>query len=474
MKKIKFIIQLIMFFFILFLGNKVLAASGNLSGNKTSVDIGEEFNISLNLSGASLASMDVKVNIDTSKVEYVSSSEPNNTNFSNGRILYSWVDTTGGSNPKGNGTVVTFRLRTKNSGTANFSASGTFYDIDENSVGISLSGASITIKENIPQEPEEPEPTEPDIPDEPDNPEPPEDNNPPSEPNNNEGPNIPNEGDPNINPEPNDDNSEIHNSELIDNTPNQDNANLSSNANLKSLQIDVEGISPSFNTNITQYYIVVDNSVNNINVNAIPEDENATVNVSGNKEINTGTNLITITVTAENKSTQKKYIINVSKAIDPDSVNTNLENLAIQDVILNPEFSADILEYTATVGSNIESLNILAVPQVEGANVVITGGKSLSFGENIITINVTGKNGTSSKIYTVNVYRKNENEEQQNILLQENNVNNINTIDNQIQSKNEMQKLKDRRSKTILIILFWIVLIIIISIIVFKVIRKNK
>ena len=145
MKRLKIIIQLIIFSVILLICTKINAASITLSPNKSTMEEGEEFTVSVNLSGASLASLNARVSIDTSKVEYLSSSEPNNTNFNNERILYTWTDASGGANPKTSGTLVTFTLRAKSKGTASFTISGNFYDSEENSVSLTLTGTSVNI-----------------------------------------------------------------------------------------------------------------------------------------------------------------------------------------------------------------------------------------------------------------------------------------------------------------------------------------
>lgn len=95
-----------------------------------------------------------------------------------------------------------------------------------------------------------------------------------------------------------------------------------------------------------------------------------------------------------------------------DQANASLENLAIENVVLIPEFSSDITEYTAEVESDIETLNILAIPQIEGATVNIEKPEILNFGENIITITVLAKDGITQKNYTVNVNRKEAKQEE--------------------------------------------------------------
>lgn len=84
----------IMFFLFLLLFTIPSMATGNISlkPSKSSLTVGEEFNVSINLSGGSVATLTSRITIDTSKVEYVSG--PTNTNFSNGRVIYTWTDPT--------------------------------------------------------------------------------------------------------------------------------------------------------------------------------------------------------------------------------------------------------------------------------------------------------------------------------------------------------------------------------------------
>ncbi len=135
----------------------------------------------------------------------------------------------------------------------------------------------------------------------------------------------------------------------------------------------------------------------------------------GNTNLNTGLNKITIKVTAQDNKTTKIYTVNVTKTDNPSLANANLENLAIENVVINPEFNENIYEYTAEVKSDVSNLNILAIPKVEGATVNIQKTDELQFGENVITITVMAKDGITTNDYIINVYRKTEEEEQNEI-----------------------------------------------------------
>ena len=143
MKRIKLFLSILLFIGIVIIASKVNAASITASSSKSTINVGEEFNVSINLSGASVATLTTRLTVDTSKVEYVSG--PSNSSFSNGRAIYTWTDPTGGSNPKTGGTIVTFKFRAKQTGKASFQVSGEFYDPDENPITVSFSGTNVTI-----------------------------------------------------------------------------------------------------------------------------------------------------------------------------------------------------------------------------------------------------------------------------------------------------------------------------------------
>lgn len=226
-------------------------------------------------------------------------------------------------------------------------------------------------------------------------------------------------------------------------------------------------MSPAFNKNTTNYYIVVSESVNNINVVAEPEDSNAKVNISGNNNLQVGNNKITISVTAPNNKNKKTYTINVTKTNNPDNSNASLLNLAVENVTLEPEFNKDVTQYRAQVGSGQESLNILAVPEIEGANVDIQGKDNLQFGENTITIKVTAKDGTTIKEYIILVYRKTQEEENSEIMLHNEDMENENMLVDNIENV-ELNETKAKVST----IAFCVIVIASLGGVIYMIVRK--
>lgn len=416
MKKIKIFFILIIFILLL-LWSKNVSAVGtiSLSTSKSTVEVGEEFSISVNLSGASVATLTTRVTVDTSKVDYVSG--PSNSSFVNGRAIYTWTDPTGGENPKTSGTIATFKFKAKQAGNASFSVNGDFYSSEEEKVNPSFLGAVVTIKEKEVTPPSN------------------EENN--GNGNNSGGNTGAGSGDGEGNGNTNNSGGSLGGTTNKPTTGNnnsggENTATVSQNANLQELHLNVEGLTPSFNKNTTNYNIVIDNTIKNISITAIPEDKNAKVSITGNTNLQVGINKILIKVTAQDNNTIKTYTINVTKTDNPDLANANLENLAIENVTLNPEFNEEVLQYTAEIESDINVLNILAVPKIEGATVSIQGNENIVFGENVITISVIAKDGVTKKDYIINLYKKTLQEEnnQELLELETNGINEANEMNN--------------------------------------------
>lgn len=177
----------------------------------------------------------------------------------------------------------------------------------------------------------------------------------------------------------------------------------SSEARLKNLKVDVEGLSPDFDKDTTEYYLVVDLSVKAIKVTAQTLDNKAIYAVYGNKNLKEGENTITIEVTAED-GTKEKYYIYVTKVDDVELANAELETLKVEGFNLYPSFKSNIYSYNLNIDEDIKELNIKVTPQREKATVEIEGNSNLQEGENIIKINVTAEDETTVRTYKINTF----------------------------------------------------------------------
>ena len=96
-----------------------------------------------------------------------------------------------------------------------------------------------------------------------------------------------------------------------------------SNNDLNSLEVEDYTLDPEFNKDITSYAITVPSDVDDVHVNAVPDDPTATVTVEGADNLQPGENTITVTVTADD-GTPKVYTITVTKEEEDDEKITSV------------------------------------------------------------------------------------------------------------------------------------------------------
>ena len=167
---------------------------------------------------------------------------------------------------------------------------------------------------------------------------------------------------------------------------------------LKTLEVTPEGLDPEFDPETTSYTLDVGADVEKLEIKAAPNDEKATVEITGNESLVAGDNAVKITVTAQDGTT-RIYTINVKKG---EATTLGLSSLKINGYTLSPKFSSNVYEYKINVlDPNIINLDISAVANDENAKVEITGNTNLIKGENAITITVTSEDGKEKVVYQI-------------------------------------------------------------------------
>lgn len=94
-----------------------------------------------------------------------------------------------------------------------------------------------------------------------------------------------------------------------------ENAYINESTNLETLAIENEILYPAFDNNINDYDIEISNNVSNLNILAIPEDENTSVLINGNENLIEGDNKITVKVKSQS-GVERNININVHKRND--------------------------------------------------------------------------------------------------------------------------------------------------------------
>lgn len=320
-----------------------------LTPTKNQVEKAEEIEIGIHIQNTKTAAFMSVLHFDDTKVEYVSG--PGNVNVIDNRIIYVWHDTNGGEQAK-EGELGKFIFQAKEDGLANFIIEGEFYSPKGQLIQTNFKETQVQIgkEESI--------------------------------------------------------------LELQANEE-QGTDTQSHNAYLQAFRIDLEGVTPNFDKNIDVYDVTVSKDITEIEVLAIAENPNATIEIKGNKGLKEGLNTITIHVQSPDKTQTKTYTIQVTKTANPAEANTNLEVLAIENALLEPPFSNDETHYTTQVANDVTNLKLLAVPENEKASVQIVGKDEIKEGDNKVIIVVTAENGFTKRQYEILVYKRNEQEEKQ-------------------------------------------------------------
>ncbi len=172
--------------------------------------------------------------------------------------------------------------------------------------------------------------------------------------------------------------------------------------------LEVKNYNIDFDKDKTNYTIIVENDVSELNINAIPVESSATVTIEGNENFEDGTNSINIVVTGKDKST-KTYIITVikkAKEVVENNSNANvyLEKLEIKDYKINFDKKVDF--YSIKIDEEIEKLNIIAEAEDNQASVEIVGNENLK-NKSKIEIIVSAIDG-AKKVYTLSIQKNAE------------------------------------------------------------------
>lgn len=402
-----------------------------ISSSKNSVASNEAFTILLSANNTNIAAYTLWIYYESEKVECIS--QIDNINIQNNKIIYTWYSNDGEN--KSLDDMLELEFVAKQEGIATFSVTGEFYSetgkqlkLQGNSLDVVIGDVTLMAENNSMIETQE---------------------------------------------ENSSQKNTQEDTDLLAEVQNDD-----SSLNLGIMRTNQEGITPNFNAEILEYYLVVDETVNNLDITAIPVSKKAEIVIVGNKNLKSGINKVKITVSLNGNS--KTYTINVTKTDNPNKANANLETLAIQNYTLEPEFQNSITNYYAEVANTETLVNILAIAEDSSANVKIEGNNDLKYGSNNVVVTVTARDGITDKKYNIEIYKRNdeeenvykeeikENNEEVNMLLEEKSIETAENKENQAED-NEV----NGKSKVIVIVVI-IVAIIVIGVVIIAVRKYTR
>ncbi|MDR2835031.1 MAG: cadherin-like beta sandwich domain-containing protein [Bacteroidales bacterium] len=118
----------------------------------------------------------------------------------------------------------------------------------------------------------------------------------------------------------------------------------SSDASLASLVVNPGELTPAFEPNILNYSVILPTNTTDINITATPNSSGAIVSGNGNYPLQTGDNIIPISITAEDTFTTQTYIITITIENNIHTETTTTQNISFSPnpVSVNSQIQLEI------------------------------------------------------------------------------------------------------------------------------------
>jgi hypothetical protein len=193
---------------------------------------------------------------------------------------------------------------------------------------------------------------------------------------------------------------------------------------LSNLEISAGALSPTFSSDLNDFNISVDNSIDSIVITPTANDIFSTMQVNGSTvlqghssdsiALDEGDNLIEIYVTAQDGTTQKNYSLTVTRQ---GTANVSLKSVALSSGVLTPSFSPTVTSYKVTVDNTVPDVVLTPVTDATPGTTTLdvngdtqTSGAdsqpvTLPVGETDVKLVVNSNDGLSSKAYVITVDR---------------------------------------------------------------------
>ena len=199
--------------------------------------------------------------------------------------------------------------------------------------------------------------------------------------------------------------------------PSDETTELSTDASLSAFTLSSLDFG-TFASSTTSYTAQVAHSVSQTTVTPTVNDSGASyvvklggvTDADGVVALSVGSNIITVEVTAEDEQTNQTYTVTVTRAAA--STDATLSALTLSSVNFGA-FASGTTSYTAQVAHSVSQTTVTPTVNHSGASYVIKlGGVAdadgvilLSVGSNVITVEVTAEDGSTTRTYTVTITR---------------------------------------------------------------------
>ena len=235
------------------------------------------------------------------------------------------------------------------------------------------------------------------------------------------------------------------------------------------LTLQIDGVDLKFSKNQENYTAVVASNVESIHIKATAAN-GMTINGTGTRYLKEGDNLLEVTVVA-GTSGSKTYKITVTRATS----DLSLKSLRIQGQSLNEAFEPSVLNYTADIPYNMDSIMIQAGASNTGATFQVLGNTNLKVGKNTVRVIVKNAAGETQE-YRIIVTRATEEETDENEDDDHNSVEtsmDLSTSTSQGAIQKGEKPDKGNTLKYILVVVFCLILLIVAGIGIYFYIRTE-
>lgn len=169
------------------------------------------------------------------------------------------------------------------------------------------------------------------------------------------------------------------------------------NNNLAALSSDVGTLVPEFSPDVTEYYLLVEEDVNQVNLSAEPALASAEVAGDGLITLVNDSAFAEITVSAESGEV-KSYKVIIDNAI-PDA-DASLSSLSTDVGTLSPDFDPEVMSYTLDLPDGTKEITLTATPNSSEATLIGDGLIDIVANGAVAHIVVTAEKG-NQQTYTI-------------------------------------------------------------------------
>lgn len=177
-----------------------------------------------------------------------------------------------------------------------------------------------------------------------------------------------------------------------------------SNTSLSSITVSAGTLSPSFQQNVRNYTLEVENNISQITFRPTLSSVKSKIISGTTCNLNVGSNTCDIVIEAENGDRGTYRVVVTRKNVTLSGDNT-LRSLGVNVGTLNPSFRSDIRNYTMNVNHSVSQILFTPVVNHSAAKIVSGTTCNLSVGNNTCNIVIEAQNGARNT-YVVSVTRE--------------------------------------------------------------------